>query len=51
MQAGHLPKDECILFLTVIQTAIEDAKEPAPKVPQAALEWLMQDQVAASIDE
>lgn len=37
-------QNERVLFLSVIEAAMEDAKETNVRVRQAALEWLMQDQ-------
>ena len=42
MQEAHFPKNERVLFLSIIEAAVHDAKETNPRVRQAALEWLMQ---------
>ena len=39
------PKNERVLFLSVIEVAMQDAKEANLRVRRAAMEWLMQDQV------
>ena len=38
-------KNERVLFLSVIEAAMQDAKGTNLRVPRAAIEWLMQDQV------
>jgi hypothetical protein len=38
-------RNERVLFLTVIEQAIQDSTEHQPKLRQAAIDWLMCDQV------
>lgn len=45
MQQVYFPQNERVLFLSVIEKAIVDATEPKPLVREAALDWLLQDQV------
>jgi hypothetical protein len=44
MQDGLVRKQRT-LFLAVIAEAVQDAQEPQPRVRQAAIDWLMKDQV------
>jgi|SRR5215469_7314895 len=44
MQDVHFPKNERLLFLAVIEAAMQDAEESDPRVQRPAIEWLMQDQ-------
>ena len=45
MQEIHFPKNERLLFLAVIEAAMQDSKKTDPHVQRPAIEWLMQDQV------
>jgi len=40
-----LTKNERVLWLTVIERAMHDATERQPSVRQAAIDWIMRDQV------
>lgn len=44
MQEVHFPKNERLLFLAVIEAAMQDSQETDPRVQRPAVEWLMQDQ-------
>jgi len=44
MQERHFPKNERVLLLTVIHTAIEDARNTKPKLREPAVKWLFEDE-------
>lgn len=44
MRDVHFPKNERLLFLAIIEAAMQDSQETDPRIQRPAIEWLMQDQ-------